>query len=274
LFVNFLFHQFTMNENKPYAIFEMEILDRKNGYFHIKINKGELSCLILFNPEDKELRFSDETNLASELIENSYQLRKILHNKRTETYYIGFKLKFILRNNENAISLNDLNKLVILDRRNGLFNVSSIEKEEKEILKIYTDGSYLEKNKKGAFIALIENTNGLLNLHCTTANSDSSSLMELMAVIEGLKYTQNTECVRIVCDSRYVIKGLTEWMFNWKLNDWHTAQGEKVKNIKYWQEFDQLSQNKYIEFEWVKAHSKHFYNSICDYYAKQAASRV
>jgi ribonuclease HI len=263
-----------MNENKPYAVFEMEIVDEEDGYYLIRIDKDKMSCLISFNPNNKELRFIEETQLSSELHENSYQLKKILHNKRPETYFKGFKLKFILRDNENTISLNNLNKLVVLDRRDGIFKVESVEKDEKEILKIYTDGSYLEKKKKGAFIALIENTNGLLNLYFTTADSESSSLMELLAVIQGLKCMRNTDCVRIISDSRYVIKGLTEWMFNWKLNDWHTAQGEKVKNIKYWQEFDQLSQNKYIEFEWVKAHSKHYYNSICDYYAKQAASRV
>jgi len=93
-------------------------------------------------------------------------------------------------------------------------------------------------------------------------------------VIEGLKKTQHIENLRIISDSRYVIKGLTEWVFNWKLNDWHTAQGEKVKNIEYWQEFDKLTENKYIEFEWVKGHSSQYENSICDFYAKMLAKRI
>lgn len=207
------------------------------------------------------------------MIENSYQLNKILRNKREDTFFEGFKLKFILKNNESAISLNDLSKIVVLDRRNGNYKVESIDKTENKIFKIYTDGCYLEKLRKGAYIVLIEKPGGLLNLYFKKTGVNSSSLIELMAVIEGLRRTEEIDSIRIVSDSRYVIKGLTEWMYNWKLNNWHTAQGEKVKNIRYWKLFDKLSKGKYIEFEWVKGHSNHYYNSICDYYAKLAAMK-
>ena len=46
-----------------------------------------------------------------------------------------------------------------------------------------------------------------------------------------------------------------------------------IYDIKQWQEFDQLTMGKYIEFEWVKGHSFHFENTLCDYYAKQCAMR-
>ena len=92
-----------------------------------------------------------------------------------------------------------------------------------------------------------------------------------MAVIKGLENTKEQNKIRIITDSRYIIKGLTQWIFNWKLNNWHTVQGEKAKNIEYWKQFDKLSEGKYIEFEWVKAHSNQFENSLCDFYAKQAA---
>jgi ribonuclease HI len=263
-----------MTDTLPYKIYNMEIIGKDESFYHINITSGNKHCIIIFNPLNKQLIITNEGPISEELKNNIYQLQKILHNKRTETFFLGFKLNFILRNNDSAIALNDLNKLVVLDRRNSNYLVSSREKEEKDILKIYTDGCYLEKKKKGAYIALIEKPNGLLNLYFSGTKSNSSSLIELLAVIEGLKHAANIECLRVISDSRYIIKGLTEWMFNWKLNDWHTAQGNRVKNIRYWKMFDKLTQGKYIEFEWVKSHSNHYYNSICDYYAKQAAMRI
>jgi len=257
-----------------YKIYEMHIIEKLGLSYNIRISRDDLICHFKYFPDEKILHFEENNSLVKELIDNQYQLKKILHNKRTETYYPDFKLKFVLRDNESAIQFNDLSRLVILDRRNGVYIVSSCEKDEKEILRMYTDGCYLEKKKRGAYIALFKKTNGLLDLHCKRTKVTSSSLIELMAVIEGLKIVENIKCIRIISDSRYIIKGLTEWMFNWKLNNWHTAQGKKVKNIKFWKKFDKLTQGKYIEFEWVKGHSFHFENSICDFYAKQAASRL
>ncbi len=262
-----------MSEKQIYNIYHLKILDNIEGNFHIKISRDKFSCLILYNPDRKILEFQGNDPLTKELIDNKYQLTKILHNKRNSTYFPGFTLKFILRNNEHAISLNDLSKLVIMDRRNGNYLVSSAEKDDKEIFRIYTDGCYLEKKKRGACVALFKKDNGRLNLISKNTPANSSSLIELMAVVFGLEYARKYECIRIISDSRYIIKGLTEWMFNWKLNNWYTAQGKKVKNITWWKKFDQLTQDKYIEFEWVKGHSQHYENSICDFYAKQAAIR-
>jgi ribonuclease HI len=263
-----------MHDIKPYAIFSMEITSQEGLFYHIKIKKGKSSCFITFNPFCKVLHFPQDNKLSNELKANAYQPKKILHNKRKETFYPGFKLKFIIRNNESAMAFNDLSRLVILDRRNGAFEVKSVEKDETHLLKIYTDGCYLEKKKSGAYISLFEKPNGLLSLFVSATTEKSSSLIELLAVIKGIEKAPGTEKLRIITDSRYVIKGITEWMFNWQLNNWHTAQGQKAKNIRHWKQFDQLTTNKYIEFEWVKAHSNHYYNSICDFYAKQAAEKA
>jgi ribonuclease HI len=262
-----------MTNIAKHTIYHMEIVELVNSFYQIKITSGKKKCMIAFNTERKELQFPDNNHLTEDLISNVYQLRKILNNKRPDTFFPGFKLKFIFKNNADAIAFNNLTQIIVLDRRKGQYNVKSVNKDDKNIYQIFTDGCYLSKLKRGAYIALFKNLNSKLNLHYGRTNSNSSSLIELMAVIEGLKHSEHIECLRIISDSRYVIKGLTEWVFNWKLNDWHTAQGEKVKNIKYWQEFDKLTENKYIEFEWVKGHSAQYENSICDYYARMAAEK-
>lgn len=121
---------------------------------------------------------------------------------------------------------------------------------------------------------IVKDTNGLLNLHTKTTPQTSSSLIELQAAILGLEKMQHHTHLRIRTDSRYVIKGLTEWVINWKLNNWRTAQGRPVKNIAFWKRFDELAQGKYIEFKWVKGHSEQLENSRCDFYARSAALRM
>ena len=256
-----------------YNIYLMEIIEVNANSYSIRISKNKLSTLINYNPPIKALGLNADNALDAKLTENKYQLKKILNNKRPDTFYPGFKLKFILRDNLKTIEFNDLTKIIVLDRRNGAYNTFAEIKTEKEICKIYTDGCYLQKLKKGAFVAIIKSLTNKLSIHYNKTNETSSCLIELMAVIKGLEVSQHINELRIISDSRYVIKGLTEWIFNWKLNNWYTAQGEKVKNINYWKRFDELSKGKYIEFEWVKGHSQHPENTLCDYYAKQVAMK-
>lgn len=251
----------------------MEIVDKEKSNYFFRIECDDKRCMVIYSPQLKEIHFIDNNELSVELKRNIYQLGKILRNKREDTFYVGFKLKFVFKNNADAIAFNDLSRLTVLDRRAGGYLVSSIKKHNSDTFKLFADGCYLEKYNKGAFAVLFKTKGGLLDLLARPVKATSSSLIELVAVIEGLKKVKDVDALRIVSDSRYVIKGLTEWMFNWRLNDWYTAQGEKVKNIEYWQEFDQLTVGKYIEFEWVKGHSSHFENTLCDYYAKQAAVR-
>ena len=243
----------------------------QDDYYLIEISLNSDKTTIKYNPKEKDLIIENRNKLDKLLTENRYQMQKILNNKRPDTFYKGFQLKFIIRDNFEAINFNDLSKVVVLDRRNNQYQTYTHEDKDKAICRVYTDGCYLEKYNKAAYAAIIKSTDNKLNLISGKINTQSSSLTELIAVIKALEYCNDVDTLRIVSDSRYIIKGLTEWIFNWKLNDWHTAQGEKVKNIEYWKQFDELSKEKYIEFEWVKSHRQQLENTLCDSYAKQKA---
>jgi ribonuclease HI len=259
------------DEEKTYYICKMHISDYQDNYYLINISLNSETSLIKYNPQEKDLIIENNSKLDKILSENKYQLQKILNNKRPDTFYIDFRLKFILRNNIEAVNFNDLTKIVVLDRKNNQYLTYTHQEKDKNICRIYTDGCYLEKHKSAAYAFIVKNSNNKLDLHTGKIDTQSSSLTELIAVIKALEYCKNIDYLRIISDSRYIIKGLTEWIFNWKLNNWHTAQGEKVKNIEFWKQFDELSKEKYIEFEWVKSHREHFENSLCDFYAKQKA---
>lgn len=254
-------------------LFTMEIIDAENNNYKIKISNGSEYSLIEFDPLKKELHFVNDNNLTDFFRVNEYQLRKMLHNKRIDTYYVGFNLKFVIREDKDVAAFNDRSKIVVLDKRNNNYDSYAIDETsaEEKIYKIFTDASYFENKNYGGFAFIIEDLKGNNNLYTEKVQGIGSSQAELEAAIKALKLLKDIEKVRIITDSQYVRKGLTEWMPLWKLNGFKTINGEPAKNIKKWLSFDKACNGKYIEFQWVKAHSNHFENSLCDMYARDAA---
>jgi ribonuclease HI len=254
-------------------LFKMEIIDAINNNYKIKISNDMEDTFIEFNPYKKELNFIHNSNLTDCLKANEYQLRKMLHNKRVDTYYVGFNAKLILRYHKDVAAFNDRSKIVVLDKRNNNNDsyVIDEDKGEEKIYKIFSDACYFENKKYGGFAFIIEDLEGNYKLYTEKVQETGSSQAELIAVIKAIQLLKNIEKIRIVTDSQYVRKGLTEWIPCWKLNDFKTINGESVKNIENWLLFDTVCNGKYIEFQWVKGHSNHFENSLCDMYARDAA---
>jgi ribonuclease HI len=126
---------------------------------------------------------------------------------------------------------------------------------------LFTDGSCLKNPGFGgwAFILISDDH----EIHSSDNNEfTTNNKMELTAVIEGLKLIEENEECKIYSDSLYVI--------NCALGIW-----KRKKNVEMWKEYDKVSCNKIIHFEWVKAHSGNKYNEKVDKMAlKEARSLV
>ena len=72
----------------------------------------------------------------------------------------------------------------------------------------------------------------------------TNNRMELMAAIRGLEELKRPCEVLLVTDSQYVMKGITEWMVNWKKRGWKTASKEPVKNADLWKLLDELERRR------------------------------
>ena len=86
----------------------------------------------------------------------------------------------------------------------------------------------------GAVLAAGERERELCGYEPETTNNR----MELMAVIRALEALKRPCDVRIVTDSQYVMKGVTEWMAAWKRRGWRTADRKPVRNVDLWQRLD------------------------------------
>lgn len=97
----------------------------------------------------------------------------------------------------------------------------------------------------------------------------TNNRMELMAVIRALSALKTTCNISLYTDSQYVMKGITEWMGNWKKNNWKTSNKKQpVKNVDLWQQLDELTQKHEIRWIWVKGHNGHPENERCDALAR------
>jgi len=254
-------------------IFDMEIVDETNGAFTIIVSSDGVSTTVNFSPASKTLVFTENNKLTEMLKKNEYQFMKVLHIKRPDTWYKGFKLKFVLRDEKDVAAFNDISKTLIVDKRDGKYENYVVETGKEGLTELFIDGSYMKDMEKGGYAVIIKSAGGKYDLKTFETDVKSSSLIELLAAIRGLELLPDEKEIRIVTDSQYVRKGLTEWIINWKLNNWTTANGEKVKNIEYWKRFDRLTDDRYIEFKYVKSHSGHFENTMADLYARDMAKQ-
>lgn len=102
----------------------------------------------------------------------------------------------------------------------------------------------------------------------------TNNRMELMAVIKALESINRQCTIKVTSDSQYVLKGISEWMVNWKKRGWKTAAKKPVKNVDLWQRLDKACETHNIEWIWVKGHSGHIENEIADELANQGIDEL
>lgn len=77
--------------------------------------------------------------------------------------------------------------------------------------------------------------------------------------------------LEIVSDSKYVILGITEWIFNWQKNNWRNAAKKPVLNKELWEELYELTQELQPKWTYVKGHNDHEHNERADLIATSNA---
>jgi ribonuclease HI len=133
---------------------------------------------------------------------------------------------------------------------------------------LFSDGSALGNPGFGGYCAILrfkDKEKVVSGGELLTTNNR----MELKAVIEGIKALREPCFIEIISDSSYVTKGISQWLSNWILKDF-----DKVKNPDLWREYVEASKIHKIKTTWVKGHSGHTENEMCDKIAKDEAEKL
>ena len=99
----------------------------------------------------------------------------------------------------------------------------------------------------------------------------TNNVMEITAVIEGLKLLKYPCEVEVYSDSAYVVNAFNQkWIDGWKKNGWKNSSKDEVKNRELWEELDKLTSIHNVKFIKVKGHADNEFNNRCDELARNA----
>ena len=136
------------------------------------------------------------------------------------------------------------------------------------MIKIYTDGACSGNPGPGGWgYVILED--GKLHTGKGSESQTTNNRMELMAAIKALESSRTDKSLYLYTDSTYLQKGITEWIVNWKKNNWITSSKKPVSNKDLWIKIDQLNLELDIKWKWVKAHQSDnsddtLYNNMAD----------
>ena len=141
-------------------------------------------------------------------------------------------------------------------------------------VELYTDGACSGNPGPGGWAYILKQpSTGREREGSGAEPATTNNRMELMAVIRGLTALKGRSSVDLFSDSQYVLKGLKEWMKDWKARGWRTADKKPVKNRELWEQLDTLVQAHDVRFHGVRGHNEHPENERADRLACDAAMK-
>ena len=104
----------------------------------------------------------------------------------------------------------------------------------KSFVEIFADGACSGNPGVGGYGAILRSGEKCRELSgCEKLTTNNR--MEMMAVITALEALKRPCGVRITTDSKYIVKGMTEWIDGWIKNNWKNSQRKDVLNRDLWE---------------------------------------
>lgn len=133
---------------------------------------------------------------------------------------------------------------------------------------IFTDGACSGNPGPGGWAAIIYvKAQGKVIEIGGGDSSTTNNRMELTAAIRALEMAKHESGKILVhSDSKYVIDGITQWVFAWKKRGWRKADKKEVLNRDLWEHLDGLANffKGRLKWQYVPGHSGHPANDRCD----------
>lgn len=134
---------------------------------------------------------------------------------------------------------------------------------------IHTDGGCRGNPGPGAYAAVLRCRDHVREVVGTESRT-TNNRMELRAAIAGLSALKRPCKVRLVTDSEYLRRGISEWLPGWIQKGWRTSAKKPVLNRDLWEELDELRRLHQVTWDWVRGHAGDPDNERCDRLVNEA----
>ncbi|MBS1989919.1 MAG: ribonuclease HI [Cyanobacteria bacterium SZAS LIN-3] len=134
---------------------------------------------------------------------------------------------------------------------------------------IFTDGACSGNPGPGGWACIVALPDGTVHEMGGDNRETTNNRMELAATIRGLTLVEagRNNPIFLYTDSKYVIQGITQWIFGWRSRGWKSAEGKDVANRDLWEELLRQTMRvkpAVIDWKYVRGHSGYAGNERCD----------
>ena len=167
--------------------------------------------------------------------------------------------------------------LIRLVRIKGLFLLEIIwviiAMMKKDEIIIFTDGASKGNPGPGGWGAVVVLPEGKAVELGGFEKHTTNNRMELSGAVSALReIAKRKEKISVYTDSRYLIGGITGWIYGWQKNNWKTKEKKAVLNKDLWQKLFESTEDKKIKWHYVGGHVGVAGNERCDEIASGLAT--
>lgn len=138
---------------------------------------------------------------------------------------------------------------------------------------LFTDGSCLGNPGAGGWACLLQW--GLVEKELSGSEPNTTNnRMELQAVIAGLSALKEPCTIKVVTDSQYVQRAMTQHLVHWVNAGWRNSRGVPVASRDLWETLVRESGRHQVTWTWVRGHGASAEQNRCDQLAQAAARRL
>ena len=147
-----------------------------------------------------------------------------------------------------------------------------------ERITVFTDGAARQNPGPGGWAAIILSIDGeVIELGGRSAHTTNNK-MEMTGALEALRFLHAVKGqIDLYTDSSYLVRGMTEWIRNWRRRGWKTIEGADVLNRELWEQLAALTAERGAgnEVRWhhIRGHAGIPGNERADEIATQFADR-
>ena len=160
--------------------------------------------------------------------------------------------------NERADQLaTEARRKLVSERRGGTSSSSGTNRPDNgrhmDAVALYVRGCALGVPGPGGYAAVLVEETGAEAVASGHWPSATNNVMELWAVIAGLRTLKWPSRVTVYTPSKYLYEGASRWLADWERRRWRTRDGRPVKNREVWTELVHMMGDHDISWKLVPA---------------------